>query len=85
VAAELSRNRNDKKATSYLEVLETERRLFNVGLLVSSLVQQYKDAYVWLYKALGADGSFTSSWSGPSAMRTLIESACPHDRLISYE
>ena len=52
-AADLSRSRYDKGVTSYLEVLETERRLFNVELELSTLIQQYGNAYVGLYKALG--------------------------------
>ena len=39
--------------TSYLEVLETERTLFSVGLELSELKQQFYNAYVKLYKALG--------------------------------
>jgi multidrug efflux system outer membrane protein len=53
LAAELSRSRYDKGVTSYLEVLETERSFFNVELQLSELLQQYSDAYIGLYKALG--------------------------------
>ncbi|MGB2958379.1 MAG: TolC family protein [Bacteroidota bacterium] len=53
LAADLSRSRYDKGVTSYLEVLETERSLFNVEIQLSALIQQYKNAYVGLYKALG--------------------------------
>jgi hypothetical protein len=49
----LSKLRYDKGATSYLEVLDTERTLFSVGLEQSELQQQYRNAYVKLYKALG--------------------------------
>jgi multidrug efflux system outer membrane protein len=52
-AAALSRMRYDKGVTSYLEVLDTERTLFDVGLELSELKQQYYNAYVRLYKALG--------------------------------
>ena len=49
----LSNERYDKGVSSYLEVLETERSLFNVELALSELKQQYLNAYVKLYKALG--------------------------------
>jgi multidrug efflux system outer membrane protein len=52
-AAVLSRERYDKGVTSFLEVLETERTLFDVELELSQLRQQYLTAYVKLYKALG--------------------------------
>jgi len=49
----LSNERYDKGFSSYLEVLETERSLFNVQLQYSELKQRYLNAYVDLYKALG--------------------------------
>jgi multidrug efflux system outer membrane protein len=52
-ANDLSKLRYDRGVTSYLEVLETERTLFGVGLELSELKQQYLSAYVKLYKALG--------------------------------
>jgi multidrug efflux system outer membrane protein len=52
-AAALSKMRYDKGVTSYLEVLEMERTLFDVGLELSELKQQFYNAYVRLYKALG--------------------------------
>ena len=52
-AAALSRMRYDRGVTSYLEVLETERQLFSVGLEFSQVKQEYLNAYVKLYKALG--------------------------------
>ncbi len=52
-AAALSKLRYDKGVTSYLEVLETERTLFSVGLELSELKQQFYNSYVKLYKALG--------------------------------
>ena len=52
-AAALSKLRYDKGVTSYLEVLDTERTLFDVGLELSELKQQYYNAHVRLYKALG--------------------------------
>jgi multidrug efflux system outer membrane protein len=52
-AAFLSNERYDKGVTSYLEVLDTQRTLFNVELEFSELRQAYLNAYVKLYKALG--------------------------------
>ena len=52
-AAALSKMRYDKGVTSYLEVLETERQLFSAGLDFSTIKQEYLNAYVKLYKALG--------------------------------
>lgn len=52
-AASLSKMRYDKGVTSYLEVLETERQLFSAGLELSQVKQEYLNAYVRLYKALG--------------------------------
>jgi multidrug efflux system outer membrane protein len=52
-AAALSRERYDKGVTSYLEVLENERSLFSVELELSKIKQEYLNAYVKLYKALG--------------------------------
>jgi len=45
--------RCDKGVTSFLEVLDTERELFSVGLELSETKQQFYNAYVKLYKALG--------------------------------
>ena len=61
----LSKLRYDKGATSYLEVLDTERTLFSVGLELSELEQQYRNAYVKLYKALGG------GWLSAEEMSTL--------------
>ena len=52
-AARLSNMRYDKGVTSYLEVLDTERTLFDVELELSQLKQEFYNAYVRLYKALG--------------------------------
>jgi multidrug efflux system outer membrane protein len=49
----LSNERYDKGVSSYLEVLDTERSLFQVELELSELTQLYLNAYVNLYKALG--------------------------------
>jgi len=52
-AERLSLERYDKGVTSYLEVLDSQRTSFNVGLELSQIEQQYLNAYVKLYKALG--------------------------------
>ena len=52
-AALLSRARYDGGVTSYLEVLDTERSLFNAELFASLTLQQRYAALVRLYKALG--------------------------------
>ncbi len=52
-ANRLSKERYDKGVSSYLEVLDTERTLFNAELQLSELKQRYRNAYVGLYKALG--------------------------------
>lgn len=49
----LSKKRYDRGVASYLEVLDTERSLFDAELKLSKLKQQYLNAYVKLYKALG--------------------------------
>ena len=49
----LSKERYDKGVSSYLEVLDTERTLFNAELNLSELQQLYRNAYVNLYKAIG--------------------------------
>jgi len=52
-ANRLSKMRYDKGITSFLEVLDTERELFEVALEHSEVRQQYQNSYVALYKALG--------------------------------
>ena len=52
-ASMLSKLRYDKGVTSYLEVLDSERTLFAVGLELSELERVNHNAYVKLYKALG--------------------------------
>ena len=56
-ANNLSKERYDKGFSSYLEVLDSERTLFEVDLKVSDLQRQYRNAYVNLYKALGGGWS----------------------------
>lgn len=57
-ASKLSRELYAKGMSSYLEVLDTERTLFSAELQLSQLQQQYLNAYVGLYKALGG------GWAG---------------------
>ena len=52
-AATLSRARYDGGVTSYLEVLDTERSLFNAELTESQTLRLYINAIIELYKALG--------------------------------
>lgn len=49
----LSQARYDNGYVSYLEVLDSQRSLFNSELAVSTVKQQQLNAYVLLYKALG--------------------------------
>ncbi len=52
-AATLSRARYDGGVTSYLEVLDIERSLFNAELAESQTLRLYINAIIELYKALG--------------------------------
>lgn len=52
-ASMLSNERYDGGETSYLEVLESERTLFQVQVEMSQLRHQYLSAYINLYQALG--------------------------------
>jgi len=52
-AAELSRARYDGGQTAYLEVLETERSMFNAELEATAVRRNHFSAYIYLYKALG--------------------------------
>jgi multidrug efflux system outer membrane protein len=49
----LSKDRYDGGVTSYLEVLDSERSLFQAELSASETFQEQLNAYVNLYKALG--------------------------------
>jgi len=49
----LSTERYNRGVTSYLEVLEAERSFFSVEIELSQIRQEYSNAYVKLYKALG--------------------------------
>jgi outer membrane protein, multidrug efflux system len=52
-AALLSKARYDEGITSYLEVLDSERTLFDASLNASATLQSRLNTYVYLYKALG--------------------------------
>ncbi|MBN2173959.1 MAG: efflux transporter outer membrane subunit [Bacteroidales bacterium] len=52
-AAKLSKERYNGGVTSYLEVLDSDRTQFDSELIASDTYQQYLNAYVKLYKALG--------------------------------
>jgi len=52
-AARLSRARYDGGQTAYLEVLETERSMFNAELEAAATKGYYLSSYIFLYKALG--------------------------------
>ena len=67
-ANDISNLRYDKGVTSYLEVLETERQLFDVELQRAQTTQEYYNSYVSLYKALGG------GWISEEAMNTYEES-----------
>lgn len=56
-AARLSRARYDGGVVDYLEVLDSERSLFNAALDRSVTLRQYLNAIVELYKALGGGWS----------------------------
>jgi len=52
-AARLSRARYDGGQTAYLEVLETERSMFNAELEASAVKRYLFSSYIFFYKALG--------------------------------
>jgi len=52
-ASRLSNERYNGGVTSYLEVLDSERSLFDTQLILAETYQQKLNAYVKLYKALG--------------------------------
>jgi len=52
-ALTLSQARYNDGYTSYLEVIDVQRSLFEIELIVSGLQQQFLNAHVDLYRALG--------------------------------
>lgn len=59
-AAMLSKERYDGGVTSYLEVLEAERSLFNIELYYTELLQRRLSAYSDLFKVLGGGWSINN-------------------------
>jgi outer membrane protein, multidrug efflux system len=72
-AAMLSRARYDEGLTSYLEVLDSERTLFDASLNASAVLQARLNAYVGLYKAIG--GGWTSKEEKTAAEQTAAQQA----------
>lgn len=70
-ANNLSKERYDKGVSSYLEVLDTERTLFNTDLKQSETHQLYLNTYVSLYRALGG------GWVTETDRELLLEIANP--------
>jgi len=64
-ALELSRARYDGGVTSYLEVLDSERSLFQAELAASVVRRRQYTAFVQLYRALG--GGWQLADQGPGA------------------
>ena len=72
-AAMLSRARYDEGLTSYLEVLDSERTLFDASLNASATLQARLNSYVDLYKALG--GGWISREEKTAAEQAAAEQA----------
>lgn len=66
-AAMLSKQRYDGGVTSYLEVLDSDRSQFDAELAASQTYQQYLNAYVFLYKALGG------GWVSENEMKSTLQ------------
>lgn len=72
-AAMLSKARYDEGVTSYLEVLDSERTLFDASLNASATLQYRLNSYVNLYKALG--GGWISEEEKAAAEQAAAEEA----------
>ena len=72
-AKSLSQERYDGGVTSYLEVLENDRSLFQAELNASEVQQQYLRSYINLYKALG--GGWISEEERNAAEQAALEAA----------
>ncbi len=66
-ARQLSRARYDGGVTSYLEVLDIERSLFQTELETSSTLQEHFSAIVDFYAALGGGGDPEEEWMLPES------------------
>jgi len=72
-AYKLSKARYDEGITSYLEVLDSERSLFDASLNASSVLQNRLNSYVYLYKVLG--GGWVSKEEKAAAEQAAAEQA----------
>lgn len=72
-AAMLSKARYDEGVTSYLEVLDSERTLFDASLNASATLQYRLNSYVNLYKTLG--GGWISEEEKKAAEQAAAEQA----------
>lgn len=72
-AATLSKARYDEGITSYLEVLDSERTLFDASLNASATLQYRLNSYVSLYKAIG--GGWISREEKAAAEQAAAEQA----------
>ncbi|MFO7615215.1 MAG: TolC family protein, partial [Bacteroidales bacterium] len=72
-ATMLSRARYDEGITSYLEVLDSERTLFEANLNASATLQARLNAYVQLYKVLG--GGWVSPGEKAAAEQAALKEA----------
>jgi multidrug efflux system outer membrane protein len=72
-ATRLSRARYDEGITSYLEVLDSERTLFDASLSASATLQYRLNSYVDLYKTLG--GGWISKEEKTAAEQAAAEEA----------
>lgn len=77
-ASMLSRARYDEGVTSYLEVLDSERTLFDASLNASAMMQSRLNAYVNLYKVLG--GGWVSREEKTSAEQAEKEQAAKEQK-----
>ena len=75
----LAGQRYDKGVTSYLEVLDTERTLFDVELQLSDLQEQYLSAHVSLYKALGGGWLSRKTRQAPTDPQRSVDYATRSD------
>jgi multidrug efflux system outer membrane protein len=69
-AYRLSKARYDEGITSYLEVLDSERTLFDASLNASSVLQSRLNSYVYLYKVLGGGWISEEEEKAAEAVRT---------------
>lgn len=68
-ASRLSKARYDEGITSYLEVLDSERTMFDASLNASATLQYWLSSYVDLYKAIGG------GWISPEEKKAAEQAA----------